>query len=459
MIKKFILIITVLLLPLGSLVLPESNLFAQDAQNTAVIENQRRINTLRFGTETEIATLIQTLRSENDASMDDALLELVETSRNRNILNGILSFFGEREKKGLEDRAIRIIEERDFEADDTVLSAIDYLGRVNASTAAKVLEELIDAGENRFLNNAIRAFGRAGKENEESDNIAQFLLDYYFDGNPNNENQREIIIALGETGSALGLSFLSDIVNDPDERTVLKMAALEALSKIGNPRGLDAVIAAVSDSDPNVRSSAIAALGPFSNEEADRAILEGFRDSFFRSRLGAAQAAGRRKLEAAVPFLQFRAENDEVPAVRDEAIRALGAIWNTEAAVILEDLFFQRSNSDRVRILAGEMLILNASEQFTSRIISELDESRARSQTALYNGILGTLGPAKSPDLEDLARRFFNSGTVIEKTLALDITGNNNFLSLEEEIRSLLNESNPTLVRRAQSTLLRMGLD
>ena len=421
--------------------------------------NEKYVNTLLYGTETEIAALIQTLRNEKDPSMDNSLMELAAASKNKNILTGILNFFAEREKKGLEERAIRLVEERDFEANETVYAAIDYLGKVNASHSVSTLRELINGGENRFLNGAIRAMGRAARGDiEAGDNAATFLLDYYVRGNPDNENQREILIALGETGSSVGVNFLSSIARNPDDRTVLRMAALDALAKIEDPDGLNAIIEAVSTSDPNVRSSAIAALGPFTGEEADRAILEGFRDSYYRSRIGAAQAAARRKLEAAVPFLCFRAENDDVPTAKDEAIKALGAIWNDEAVALLEKLFFDRKIADRVRILCGEML-LNNNSSYTSRVIAELDDAKRRNQTALYNGFLRILGPGTSVDLESLARRFLLSGTVIEKSYALDMAVNNNFLSLEAEIRSCLDErrNGASLARKARTTLDKLG--
>jgi hypothetical protein len=238
------------------------------------------------------------------------------------------------------------------------------------------------------------------------------------------------------------------------------MAALDALGKIGDPDGLDAIIEAVSTNDPNVRSTAIAALGPFSGEAAEMAILEGFRDSYYRTRIGAAQAAGQRKLEAAVPYLRYRAENDDVPNVKDEAIKALGAIWNSEAITVLETLFSERKNSDRVRILAGEMLLVNDAALYTARTIVELDDAKTRNQTALYNGFLRILGSGISRDLEALASRFFATGTVIEKSYALDIAVNNNFTSLEEDIRNCLDErrNGASLARKARTTLEKLGL-
>ena len=429
-------------------------------QEASILE--RRMDIINFGTETEVSNLITTIRNERDYSLDEMLIEVAKTSRNRNIMTGIFSFFGEREQKGLEQRAITIIYERDTEVNDVVLAAINYLGWVNAVEGLDALIEVFNSGEIRFLNTVIRALGRAARgDAASSDRTAELLLNYYINENPSNENQREIIIALGETGSSISVSFLSDIIRNPDERFGLVMAALESLGKIADPDGLDAIIEAVAATDPNVRASAIAALGPFSGEQVDNAILDGFRDSFFRTRIGAAQASGSRKLEAAVPFLRFRAENDENIQVRDEAVKALGAIWSGESIVVLESIVQNRRGNDRLRILAGEMLLQNSPLDYTGQIITELEEARTSNQTVLYNGFLRILGPVISPELESLASRFLANGSVIEKLYALDMAANNNFVSLEEAIRSCLDErrNGVSIARRAETTLEKLGLN
>ena len=445
---------------------PDPQVAAPQAPGKTIEE--QRLLTLRFGTETEIANLIQALKNEKVNYLDDDLIEIAQNTRNRNILAGIFSFFGDTEKRGIESRAIRAIEERDQEANETVMAAIDYLGKVRHAGAAGCLEELINSGESRFLNAAFRALGRAGRgqaadavPSETADSAAFFLLDYYNNRNPGDENKREIVVALGETGSREAVSFLSSLVNNADERVVLRMAALDAISKIGDAGGLDAVVGAVSSTDPNVRSSAVAALGPFSGEAADNAILEGFRDSYYRTRIGAAIAAGKRQLEAAVPYLQYRAENDDVPSVKDEAIKALGAINNGEAMAILDTLFAERKNSDRVRVLAADMLLQNDGDKYGRKVEIEMEEAKNKKQTPLYNGFIRILTTAKSPTLEDLARRFITSGGVIEKSLALDLMLNNEFRSLADDARVLLDEkkSGASIARKARNTLEKLGLE
>jgi len=429
---------------------------------------EQRLDTLRFGTETEVAALIQTLRNEKVSYLDDELIRIARATRNRSILSGILGFFGETEKSGLEERAIRAITERDEEANETVLAAVDYLGKVKAGAAVDCLEELIIAGEARFLNNAIRALGRLeGGDSYQSpdgveltDRTAAFLLDYYQNRGPGDETRREIVVALGETGSKEAVSFLSALAKNTSERAALRMAALEALSKVSSDEGLDAVIEAVSSSDPNIRSSAVAALGPYSGELVDNTILEAFRDSYYRTRIGAATAAGQRRLESAVPYLRYRAENDEVPQVRDEAIKALGAINNAEAMGILDMLFSERRNSDRVRIAAAEMLLQNNSAQYGSRVLQEMEDAQTRNQTALYNGFVRVMSAAKGPGLEGIAARFLTRGGVIERSLGLDLVLNNELRSLANEVRVLLDERayGASIARKAQSTLEKLGI-
>jgi HEAT repeat protein len=433
-------------------------LFAADDKKEAEDQEEARLATIRYGTETEIASLIQSLRNEGADYLDDELAALVENTRNRNILRGVFTFFGERNKGGLEDRAIRAIEERDEETSDTILAAVDYLGKVKAEKAVDALKGLVALGERRFMNVSFLALGRVSAANKRlADETAGYLIDYYKEREPPDEYRRDIVAAVGETGSSGGVEFLSGIAANDEERVSLRTAALEGLSKIGDKDGLDAVISAVSDGDPNIRSSAVAALGPFEGKVVDKAILEAFRDSYYRTRIGAAQAARKRKLEDAVPYLEVRVERDEVPAVKDESIRALGAIGNGKAIGILEKFFSEQKYSDQIRILAGNMLMDNDADKYADKLILELDNAKKASQTALYNGLLKVAGESKTGKLESIARRFLESGGVVEKSYALDMAVNNKFRGFSQEIKALTEDKNASLARKAKVTLEKLG--
>jgi len=418
-----------------------------------------RLDTIQYGTETEIAALIQTLTTEGADYLDNEIITLVENTHNQKILSGAFAFFGEREKSGLENRAIRAIEEQDSEKNETILAAVDYLGKVKAVNAAPALRKLIETGEKRFVNAAIRSFGRISADGGSAGaDAAAYLIDFYGKNSPDDESRREVIVALGAAGSAGAVEFLAAIASDNGERATLRMAALESLAKIGDPGGLDAVLGCVSASDPNVRSTAVTALGPFSGKAVDDVILDAFRDSYYRTRIAAAQASRQRKLAAAVPYLKFRAERDEVPAVREDSVRALGAIADSESVKTLEDLFTGRKNNDRVRITAGEMLMQITPEQFLDRFVMELDEAKQKNQTALYNGLLKILGGTKSANLEPITRRLMQNSGVVERSYALDMAVNNSLTGLSPEIKTITDDRNESLAAKARKTLEKLGI-
>jgi len=423
-----------------------------------------RLDIIKFGTETEIANLIQTIRAEKTDSFDNELIALAQASKNTKVLTGILGFFGEREKDGLQARAIKAITEREDETNETILAAMDYLGKIKSAEAVPVIMELLETEEKRFLSVGFRAIGSASAGNKKlADETAEFLVDYYNDRDPGNENRSVIINAIGATGSSAGIDFLTEIATNSDERIPLRMAALNALSQIGDPKGLDTIISCINAKDPNLRSSAVGALGPFTGSAVETAILDAFRDSYYRTRIAAAQASRDRKLASAVPFLKFRAERDEVPTVRDESIRALGAIANDEAVAVLESLFLERKNTDRVRILAAEMLNKNTGGKYFSKVTAELDEAKRKNQTALYNGFLKIVGETTAEsdksEIETIARRFLSTGGIMEKLYGLDMANNNKLTGLKEEIITLTKDKNESLSRKAKRTAESLGIE
>jgi HEAT repeat protein len=356
---------------------------------------EKRRDIIRYGTDSEIAALIGTLRSEKTGDFDRDLIEVADGTSNTTILTALFSFFAEREQGGLEKRALAILRDREDNRNDVVLGAIDYLGKMKSGDAAGALVPVLDGDSGPLTNAAIRAYGRIASATG-GDDAADYLIAYYRDREPGSETQREIVIALGETGSKNATEFLVGLINNQDERYTLRMAALEAAGKIGDADAKEAVINAVLADDPNVRSSAVGALGAFSGGDVEKAILDAFRDSFFRTRLGACAAAGKRKLAAAVPYLRYRALNDEAAAVRDEAIKALGDIGSSAATGVLEEIFEGERNSDRIRSLAAEMLVKQSPAAYTAKVTAAMEDAKKKNRAALAAGFERALASAKS---------------------------------------------------------------
>jgi hypothetical protein len=103
------------------------------------------------------------------------------------------------------------------------------------------------------------------------------------------------------------------------------------------------------------------------------------------------------------------------------------------------------------------MLLQNDAPEYAKKVIDEMDYAKSKNQTTLYNGFLRVLGSAKADVLEDLAKRFFALGGVIEKSYALDICLNNDFRGLMEEIRALSDPKNGSLAVKSGNILKKWG--
>ena len=68
-------------------------LYGEESPATNTVEASR-LATIHYGTETEIASLIQSLKTEGADYLDTELISLVDTTRNQKILSGVFAFFG-----------------------------------------------------------------------------------------------------------------------------------------------------------------------------------------------------------------------------------------------------------------------------------------------------------------------------------------------------------------------------
>ena len=435
---------------------PASQDAAVKPSAAAEMETRRR-DLIRYGTDSEILKLVTVLEEEKAEYLDEELLAVLEATKNGKITSTVLGYFGRKNDPRAEARALKTLRERDLETNEAVEAAINYLGLIASREAPPALRDLLDAEEARFMEIAVRSLGRTG--GVEADVNASFLLSYYDERETNSGVKQAIIGALGALGSKKATTFLKELARNGDETAVRRMAALESIGKIGDGEALDAVLESLTASDPNVRSAAVAALGPFSGEKVDAAILEAFRDSYYKTRSAAAKAAGERKMGEAVRYLRYRAERDEVSAVKEDAVQALGKIGNADAMDNIRSIFDEKKNTDRLRIVAAEALLQHEGRDDASGIIAALEEAQKDKRKALYNGLLKALSGAKSSALENLARRLLSSEEITDKLYGLELAKGNEFRSLSDEIKKLAeDEKNATLSRRAKDVLVALGM-
>ena len=300
---------------------------AQQATDPAAQLEASRRDTIRYGIDAEISDLIKDLTSEKDERYDSDLLNLFISSRSPRLRTTILDFFASLEWNGAEKQALGIVDDRDNQDVDLVNSALLYLAAIRSKDALRFSDALIKEDNKKLLQALVRLMGKSGGEPEEA------LLLAWFDGDSTTPAlEEEVIKALGEIGSAKAAERLDKLIVDATAGKAERMFACDALAKIKDDSSVDSLVKAANDADPNVRASAIQALGIFANgsgapsDAAKGAIAEALRDSYYKARIAACQAAVAGEVAQALPFLRYKAQSDPVQAVRIEAFRSLAGL-------------------------------------------------------------------------------------------------------------------------------------
>jgi hypothetical protein len=177
------------------------------------------------------------------------------------------------------------------------------------------------------------------------------------------------------------------------------------------------------------------------------------------------KAAASQKLAASVPYLRYRALNDENANVKKEAVKTLGTIGPRDALSALQDLFDDSKTPDALRISAAESLITHDASSYAGKICTAALALRGKRQSLqIYNGLLAALSSAKWSGAGDLVRQLLagddkQSNTVIEKLYALDIIAANKLGAFSSDVTRIIEaqNTNASIIRRARNTLEKLN--
>jgi HEAT repeat protein len=135
------------------------------------------------------------------------------------------------------------------------------------------------------------------------------------------------IVLLGETSNPRRAHILIRMFHNPffnAECPSIKMSLITALSSIeDDPKVVDTLIGAMSDSEIEVREAAIQALGRLESEQAVPFLIGKLNDNSFAIRRSAILSLSRIRDARALPFLRKIAEGDQDLVLRSVAASAL----------------------------------------------------------------------------------------------------------------------------------------
>ncbi len=288
-----------------------------------------RLAVLKYGIESEELEVVRSLRQEGNRDFQDQLKETYATARSDELKQQILLLFSDLKDAGLEDAVLPDLGDT-TKSNGVLLTIIGYLADLKSTKAIKPLMAQITAANKVIASASIRALGKLGALDKAED-----LIKFYKDGETDPNLKPDIVWALGEMKAETSVDLLSQEYDDNDSQPLFRRTILEALGKIGGDKAWAVVSKALTDSNGDVRSAAVGAMGSFGGKGDTVAILtSALRDSQTGVRLAGAQAAKALKDPGLKDLLHYRMRKDPDPKVRTAALMAVAAYDDGPSAVL-----------------------------------------------------------------------------------------------------------------------------
>ncbi len=429
---------------------------AEAAVDPAARALAQRRDTIRYGIDAEIGDLVKDLTAEKDGKYNDELAALLKNSRSPKLRAAILDFFASLEWQGAEKLALALLDNRDNEDADLVGTALSYLAAIRSKEALRLSDPIIKEDNKKLLPSLVRLMGRAGGAAEED------LLLGWFDGDSATPAlKEEAIKALGDIGSAKAAERLGKLVRDTTAGKAARMFACASLAKIKDGSSVESLVKAANDADPNVRTSAIGALGSFADgtgapgDAARGAIAEALRDSFANARIAACKAAASGRVVQALPFLKYKAQSDPEKAVRSEACRSL-AILGGDSFSFLRERLEDPKEDLTLRTLCFGLLSRYDPEGSRQALERLLVAQAAEKERSFYTALAREVANAdKAPGIGSLARVLLSDKEYLIRVAGIEWARKNRSQDLKADLERLAADDPSDMIKKRAADALK----
>ncbi len=404
---------------------------------------EERRELLLYGIDNQVIELIDDLTDEKDEILTGEVLAAYKLTRNPRVKTEILEYFTEIDYRDAKDEALSIVDSYEDQPTELLTASIHYLTDEPFQGLADHLTPLLDATDQNTARIAIKGIGLSGDEE-----TAVWLLEILDDRDYETNLKPEIILALGELREPIAIGRLIEILEDENENSTWRRYACASLGKIGDQTALPAIEKVLYDEDALLRSYAVGSLKYFSGDEVLQLLSAALKDSFWRVRVSAAQGLGEMNAIKAVPILVFKAEKDPEMNVRIEALRALGAIADSQSLEALRGFYGKDLTPQPLRVLSAEFLAekdLAASLDLFKKVI---DKHWGKDSTRILERTAQVLSRTESDLLEQFYSRFLDSGELVVMIYGIRGIAKNRVVALKEGIEKLSGEDNHRSIRK-----------
>jgi HEAT repeat protein len=403
---------------------------------------------------------VGSLTTEKEGRYNDDLLALLKGSRSPKLRVTVLEFLSTLEWNGAEAFALGVLDDRDNTDADLAAASLSYLASIRSKEALRLSDALIKEDNKKLLPALVKLLGRAGGEAEE-----KLLLDWFDGDSTTPALKEEAIKALGDIGSSKAAERLGKLVQDAEAGKAARIFACGSLAKIKDPSSVGPLVKASADADPNVRTAAVEALGPFAGggsaagEEASNALVQALRDSFPKARIAACKAAAAGKVAAALPFLKYKARSDPEKAVKSEACRSLAAMGSSDggdAFAFLRERLEDKKEDQALRALCFGLLARYDPSGSLPTLEARLAAEAAEKERSFYTALAREVSNADAaPGIAPLARLLAADKEYLIRIAAIEWARKTKASSFKADLERLAQDDPSDMIRKRAADALR----
>lgn len=390
-------------------------------------------DTIAYGIDTEIADLIDSLKNDEDNRFVNDIYDIFYETKSVAIREKIIEYFTKLEDPCLEDYAVGILAEPYEEPGTTVDLIFTYVSKAKVTSAAPATKRLIEEENEQYFNQAVRTLGDIGNDSD-----AVFLSEYMARDDLLPPQKQELVKALGKLKALDTYDKLVELATDTNENSFVRKYAAEAIGAMEKPEAIAILVKLFEDNDPGIRSYVIKGIAHFNTKESNDLILQAIRDTHYSVRLEAIKASKDLKLLEAVPYLIYRAKNDNEANVKNECYRAIAELDTAEGNDFLISLLDdknEKNDGTKARVAAA---LLEKNSAGTQQVIelahSVLDDNRRK---PLRYALGKEFAKYERSVFVDICKEYLASNDVPTQGTGLDIYAKNRFPSLKTTVEEI----------------------
>ena len=398
---------------------------------------EKTSQTIKYGTSSEIAGVIDKIIENEDPRYNDVLYDLFQDSKNIDIRTKIIEFFTKQKDPCLEDYAIEILNDPYDYPNKVVENVFRYVAEVDCKIACPCVIQILEIGNEDYFNAAIATIGKIGGPSE-----ALYMASYLERDDLKLPQRQTLMRTLGQMCAVETWDKLVEIIKDEDENSFVRMYAAESIGKMKKEESIPILINYFENSsDPNMRQYCLKGLINFpENSEVQKVVMQATRDEYYKVRIEAIKACKEMNLKDSVPFLIYRAQKDSENVVKKECYPVLANLNTKESNEFLINQITEKKVSDSNKILACSALIENGSvgeDEILELAKNCLNDDKRKS---LRNELGKLFIKYVKPSFSDICAAYLQSKDLTSVSQGLEMYKNGRFETAKPAVEKIANE-------------------